>query len=85
MHYSKREENMLVISKSTTSVYTVLHYRQINLISKKTYLFIYFINFFFQKTIESETVKTSEILKKKLENISETVKEVKLDYSLMNY
>lgn len=29
-----------------------------------------------QKTIESETVKTSEILKKKLGNISETVKEV---------
>ncbi|XP_068175456.1 mitochondrial import inner membrane translocase subunit TIM44 isoform X2 [Antennarius striatus] len=27
------------------------------------------------KTIESETVKTSEVLKKKLENISETVKE----------
>lgn len=29
-----------------------------------------------KKTIESETVKTSEVLKKKLENISETVKEV---------
>lgn len=29
-----------------------------------------------QKTIESETVKTSEVLKKKLGNISETVKEV---------
>lgn len=34
---------------------------------------------FFQKTIESETVKTSEILKKKLGNISETVKEVSAD------
>lgn len=35
-----------------------------------------FFFFFFKKTIESETVKTSEVLKKKLENISETVKEV---------
>lgn len=30
----------------------------------------------FQKTIESETVKTSEVLKKTLGTISETVKEV---------
>lgn len=29
-----------------------------------------------KKTIESETVKTSEVLKKKLGNLSETVKEV---------
>lgn len=68
MHYNKPEENMLVISKYATSVFIVLHCWQINVISKQS---------FFQKTIESETVKTSEILKKKLGNISETVKEVK--------
>jgi len=33
--------------------------------------------FFPQKTIESETVKTSEVIKKKLEEITGTVKEVK--------
>lgn len=70
MHYSKPEENMLVISKYTTSVY------RFTLLTNK-------YNLFFQKTIESETVKTSEILKKKLGNISETVKEVTA-YSHMN-
>lgn len=35
------------------------------------------VSFFPQKTIESETVKTSEVIKKKLEEITGTVKEVK--------
>lgn len=36
--------------------------------------------FFPQKTIESETVKTSEVIKKKLEELTDTVKEVKHSY-----
>lgn len=64
MHYNKPEENMLVIGKCTICVY---HF---TLLTNKC-------QSFFQKTIESETVKTSEIFKKKLGNISETVKEVK--------
>lgn len=40
--------------------------------------FCLLINVLFpQKTIESETVKTSEVIKKKLEEITGTVKEVK--------
>jgi len=35
------------------------------------------VSFSPQKTIESETVKTSEVIKKKLEEITGTVKEVK--------
>lgn len=67
MHCNKPEENMLVISKCIY-YFTVLTN---NIRCKQS---------FFQKTIESETVKTSEIFKKKLGTISETVKEVKRCY-----
>lgn len=48
-----------------------------------TWCFIVLSSVFSQKTIESETVKTSEVLKKKLGNISETVKEVNVTCVLL--
>lgn len=42
------------------------------------YLLILTLLSLFKKTIESETAKTSEVLKKKLGNLSETVKEVNM-------